>query len=172
MTERQKRLVQNTWAIARKDEVSAGLAIMIALFKQYPEYQKQFKSFKDVPIDELPKNKRFQAHCVSIISTFGKLIELMYDPELMQASLTNVIEKHKTRGQTQEQFEEVSSSRYRGRTREANEKIAEKEKDPFAGIGPNGSDRADYSQGTGDEIAGKWVADPLLQMLQKKEEKT
>lgn len=29
----------------------------------------------------------------------------MYDPELMQASLTNVIEKHKTRGQTQEQFE-------------------------------------------------------------------
>lgn len=30
MTEKQKRLVQNTWAIARKDEVSAGLAVMIA----------------------------------------------------------------------------------------------------------------------------------------------
>ncbi|XP_070166711.1 globin 1 [Polyergus mexicanus] len=107
MTEKQKRLVQNTWAIARKDEVSAGLAVMIAFFKQYPEYQKQFKPFKDIPIDELPKNKRFQAHCASIISTFSKLIEQMYDPELMQASLINVIEKHKNRGQTQEQFENL-----------------------------------------------------------------
>lgn len=29
----------------------------------------------------------------------------MYDPELMHASLINLIEKHKNRGQTQEQFE-------------------------------------------------------------------
>ncbi|XP_029680031.1 globin [Formica exsecta] len=107
MTEKQKRLVQNTWAIARKDEVSAGLAVMIAFFKQYPEYQKQFKPFKDIPIDELPKNKRFQAHSASIISTFSKLIEQMYDPELMHASLINLIEKHKNRGQTQEQFENL-----------------------------------------------------------------
>jgi len=76
-----------------------------SLFKQYPEYQKQFKLFKDVPIDELPKNKRFQAHCVNIISAISKLIEQMCDPELMQATLINLIEKHKNRGQTQEQFE-------------------------------------------------------------------
>lgn len=107
MTEKQKRLLQNTWAIARKDEVSAGVAIMIALFKQYPEYQKQFKPFKDVPIDELPKNKRFQAHCVNIISAISKLLEQMCDPELMQATLINLIEKHKNRGQTQEQFENL-----------------------------------------------------------------
>jgi hypothetical protein len=29
MTEKQKRLVQNTWAIIRKDEVSSGVAIML-----------------------------------------------------------------------------------------------------------------------------------------------
>ncbi|XP_072748112.1 globin 1 isoform X2 [Anoplolepis gracilipes] len=107
MTEKQKRLVQNTWAIARKDEVSVGLAIMIALFKQYPEYQKQFKSFKDMPLDELPKNKRFQAHCASIIATFTKLIEQMCDPELMEATLINLIEKHKNRGQTRQQFDNL-----------------------------------------------------------------
>ncbi|XP_029169534.1 cytoglobin-2 [Nylanderia fulva] len=107
MTEKQKRLVQNTWAIARKDEVSAGVAVMNAFFKQYPEYQQQFKSFKDIPFEELPKNKRFQAHCASIISTISKLIEQMYDPELMQASLINLIEKHKNRGQTLEQFENL-----------------------------------------------------------------
>lgn len=30
MTEKQKRLVQNTWNIVRKDEVSSGIAIMLA----------------------------------------------------------------------------------------------------------------------------------------------
>lgn len=78
---------------------------LYSLFKEYPEYQMQFKSFKDIPLDDLPKNKRFQAHCVNIISAFSKLIEQMCDPELMQANLINLIEKHKNRGQTLEQFE-------------------------------------------------------------------
>lgn len=67
-------------------------------------------------------------------------------------------------------IQEVSSSRYRGRTEEeASEKITEKkEKDSFARIGRAGSHRADYSQGAGE--IGR--SNPLLQMLQKKEEKT
>lgn len=66
--------------------------------------------------------------------------------------------------------QEVFSSRYRGRTEEeASEKITEKkEKDSFARIDGAGSHRADYSQGAGE--IGR--CNPLLQMLQKKEEKT
>jgi len=30
LTEKQKRLVQNTWAIVRKDEVSIGVALVLA----------------------------------------------------------------------------------------------------------------------------------------------
>lgn len=30
MTEKQKKLVQNTWTTVRKDEVSSGTAIMLA----------------------------------------------------------------------------------------------------------------------------------------------
>jgi len=30
LTEKQKRLVQNTWAIVRKDEVSVGVALVLA----------------------------------------------------------------------------------------------------------------------------------------------
>ncbi|XP_039314193.1 cytoglobin-2 isoform X1 [Solenopsis invicta] len=107
LTEKQKRLVQNTWAIVRKDEVSIGVALVLAYFKQYPEAQKEFKAFKDVPIDELSKNKRFQAHCANIVATIGKVIEQMHDPELMEASVINFTEKHKNRGQTQKQFENL-----------------------------------------------------------------
>ena len=30
LTEKQKKLVQNTWAIVRKDEVSVGVALLLA----------------------------------------------------------------------------------------------------------------------------------------------
>ena len=79
--------------------------VFYSYFKQYPEAQKEFKAFKDVPIDELSKNKRFQAHCANIIATLGKVIEQMHDPELMEASVINFTEKHKIRGQTVKQFE-------------------------------------------------------------------
>lgn len=107
LTEKQKRLVQNTWAIVRKDEVSVGVALVLTYFKQYPEAQKEFKAFKDVPLNELEKNKRFQAHCANIVATLGKVIEQMHDPELMEASLINFAEKHKNRGQTPKQFENL-----------------------------------------------------------------
>lgn len=107
LTEKQKRLVQNTWAIVRKDEVSVGVALVLAYFKKYPESQKEFKAFKDIPIDELSKNKRFQAHCVNVIATLGKAIEQMNDSELMEASVINFTEKHKIRGQTQKHFEHL-----------------------------------------------------------------
>ncbi|XP_011630511.1 cytoglobin-2 [Pogonomyrmex barbatus] len=107
LTEKQKRLVQNTWAIAHKDEVSTGVALVLAYFKRHPDAQKEFKSFKDVPHDELSKNKRFQAHCANIIATLGKVLEQMYDPELMEASIINFVEKHKHRGQTRQHFEDL-----------------------------------------------------------------
>ncbi|KAL0124055.1 hypothetical protein PUN28_006089 [Cardiocondyla obscurior] len=63
LTAKQKRLVQSTWAIVRKDEVSVGVALLLAYFKEYPDDQKQFKSFKDVPLDELSKIKIPSACC-------------------------------------------------------------------------------------------------------------
>ncbi|XP_012231019.1 hemoglobin subunit beta [Linepithema humile] len=107
MTGKQKKLVQNTWASVRKDEISSGMAIMTALFKQHPEYQNQFKLFKDIPLDDLPKNKRFQAHCANIISAFSNAIDQLHDPELMEATLLSLAERHKDRGQSLEHFQNL-----------------------------------------------------------------
>ncbi|XP_076686489.1 globin-like [Andrena cerasifolii] len=107
LTERQKKLVQNTWAVIRKDEVGSGVAVMIAFFKKYPEYQRYFSAFKDIPVNELPCNKRFQAHCASVITALNNVIDSLHDPGLMEASLIGLAERHKKRGQTKEEFQNL-----------------------------------------------------------------
>ncbi|CAL7936063.1 unnamed protein product [Xylocopa violacea] len=107
LTDRQKKLVQNTWAPLRKDEVASGVAVMTAFFKKYPEYQRYFTAFMDTPLNELPANKRFQAHCASIIVALNTVIDSLHDPGLMEASLIGLAERHKKRGQTKEEFENL-----------------------------------------------------------------
>ncbi|OAD58225.1 Cytoglobin-2 [Eufriesea mexicana] len=107
LTERQKKLVQNTWAVVRKDEVGSGIAVMTAFFKKYPHYQQHFNAFKDIPLNELPANKRFQAHCASIISALNSVIDSLHDSGLMEANLVVLAERHKKRGQTKLEFENL-----------------------------------------------------------------
>ncbi|KAF3419978.1 hypothetical protein E2986_14097 [Frieseomelitta varia] len=119
LTERQKKLVQNTWAVVRKDEVASGIAVMTTslrldstkffcrFFKKYPEYQRYFPAFKDTPLNELPANKRFQAHCASVITALNNVIDSLHDPALMEASLISLAERHKNRGQTKEEFQNL-----------------------------------------------------------------
>ncbi|KZC04551.1 Globin [Dufourea novaeangliae] len=105
LTEKQKRLVQNTWAVVRKDEVGSGIAVMTAFFNKYPETQRQFSAFKDIPLNELPNNKRFQAHCTSVITALSNVIDSLHDPGLMEASLIGLAERHKKRGQRKVEFQ-------------------------------------------------------------------
>lgn len=74
-------------------------------FKCYPEHQNAFKPFKDVPLDELRRNKRFQAHCVGIVSTLNEAFNALDDPELMRAYLNVSGERHAKRGQGRKEFD-------------------------------------------------------------------
>lgn len=107
LTLRQKKLVQGTWAAIRKDELGSGVAVMTAFFKKYPEYQRSFPAFAEAPLDELPGNKRFQAHCLTIMTSLNGVIDALHDPGLMEASLASLAERHKKRGQTAVQFQNL-----------------------------------------------------------------
>ncbi|XP_011310255.1 cytoglobin-2 [Fopius arisanus] len=104
MTAREKRLVQNTWVIVSKDPVASGVAIMTLFFERYPEYQALFSAFRDVPREELPANKKFQAHCASIITALNSVIDALNDDGLLEATLVAIGERHRRRGQTTEHF--------------------------------------------------------------------
>ncbi|XP_008546778.1 globin [Microplitis mediator] len=101
---REIKLVQSTWAIASKDPVGSGIAIMSGFFERYPEYQSFFPGFKDVPLKDLPGNKRFQAHAVSVITALNSTIDALSDVGLLEATLVTLGERHGKRGQTAQQF--------------------------------------------------------------------
>ncbi|KAG7189408.1 hypothetical protein KM043_017113 [Ampulex compressa] len=105
LTEKQKELVQNTWRITAKEEF--GVAMMLAFFKRYPAYQRYFAAFKDIPLDELSSNKRFQAHCANVVLALNNVINSLHDPGLMEAELMALGEKHKKRGQTKAEFQNL-----------------------------------------------------------------
>lgn len=78
--------------------------ICFSYFKQYPQYHKVFPAFKDIPVDELPTNKKFQAHCQFIVSTLNNAFDAMDNIDLMAAILYSTGERHGRRGQSRQEF--------------------------------------------------------------------
>ncbi|XP_066583877.1 globin isoform X2 [Prorops nasuta] len=107
LTERQKKLVINTWASLRKDPAGTGNVVMSSFFTKYPDYQKYFEAFKNVPISELSTNKKYQAHCISVITALSNIVDSLNNAELLTATLTSLAERHQKRGQKQEHFENL-----------------------------------------------------------------
>jgi hypothetical protein len=77
---------------------------LLSFFNKYPEYQKFFPAFKDVTLEELPTNKKFQAHCLNVVTALNNVIDSINDLALLEANLIGIGERHHRRGQTKEQF--------------------------------------------------------------------
>ncbi|XP_024943521.1 cytoglobin-1 [Cephus cinctus] len=107
LTGKQKKIIQSTWITISKDSATSGAAIMLALLKKYPEYQKLFTAFSNIPIDDLKNNPKFRAHGSGIINALSSAINSLDDSELLAAKLTMLGERHATRGQTKEQFNDL-----------------------------------------------------------------
>ncbi|XP_076636745.1 globin-like [Colletes latitarsis] len=104
LTRKEKRLVKETWNILNADSINTGVAIMSSYFKQYPQYQKVFPAFKDIPVDELPTNNTFKAHCQFIIATLNNAFCALDDICLMNAVLHSTGQRHGRRGQSRQEF--------------------------------------------------------------------
>lgn len=65
-------------------------------FKNNPEYQQVFP-FRDVPIEELPKNKRFLAHANGVVYGFSSIVDAVDDPEMLGPILSRIGESHAPR---------------------------------------------------------------------------
>lgn len=86
-------------------QIYCVLFFACSYFKKYPEHQRSFPAFKDMPIDQLNNNKKFQAHCAGIIATISTVIDSLQDAELLVANIVVFAERHRKRGQTIKSFE-------------------------------------------------------------------
>ncbi|CAH0564398.1 unnamed protein product [Brassicogethes aeneus] len=103
LTSRDKFLVTSSWAEVRKEPTENGVKLLMMLFEKNPKYLQLFP-FKDIPLKDLPENKRFQAHCNKVIHGFNAIIDSLDNTELLVTTLLKVGETHKPRGVTEEAF--------------------------------------------------------------------
>ncbi|XP_046386809.1 globin [Ischnura elegans] len=94
LTPRQKRAVAVTWDLVKKDMKGNGVELLCRFFKEHPEYQKNFKAFASVPLDELHGNKKFQAHANSVMYAVTSIVDNLEDPGCLVEMLRKLGQNH------------------------------------------------------------------------------
>lgn len=73
-------------------------------FEKYPDEQKKFAAFADVPHNELSGNAKFISHSLSIMFSLSSMISSLDDDEVNEALMMKQITNHKPRGVTLEKY--------------------------------------------------------------------
>ncbi|KAG5894654.1 hypothetical protein JTB14_017366 [Gonioctena quinquepunctata] len=106
LTSREKYLIKSSYEAVRKNPVEHGVGILNLLFKKYPEALELFP-FRDIPLNELPNNPRYRAHCNSVIYGFTAIVDALDNNELLVTILTKVGETHVPRNVFEESFTQL-----------------------------------------------------------------
>jgi len=73
------------------------LVSILSFFTNYPEYQRKFRGFADVPLDQLRENKRLKAHGFTVLSSIDGLVNNMDDPDVLSELLFKIGQNHSKR---------------------------------------------------------------------------
>ncbi|CAH1183080.1 unnamed protein product [Phaedon cochleariae] len=109
LTSRDKYLIRTSWEIVMKDPTGNGIKLFIRLFEIQPKHQQVFP-FRDIPISDLPENKRFQAHCNSIVYSFGSIVSGIDDHELLNSIAEKLGIAHAKRSVDRQALKDVKSA--------------------------------------------------------------
>lgn len=109
LTPREKNLVRDTWSIVRKDVKANAIAIFLMLFRRYPEYQKLFSAFADVPAEQLPGNTRLAAHAMSVAYAITALVDNLDDADCLVELVRKTATNHSRRPVTVAHFENTTA---------------------------------------------------------------
>uniref|UniRef100_A0A1W7RAG4 Globin C, coelomic n=1 Tax=Hadrurus spadix TaxID=141984 RepID=A0A1W7RAG4_9SCOR len=107
LTLREKEGIKIVWASVRKNMKGNGVEILVKFFTVYPDYQKLFRAFADVPLSELKQNKKLIAHATSVIYSLSSLVESLDDVENLKELTIKISESHLPRGVSKQQFAEL-----------------------------------------------------------------
>ncbi|XP_067000253.1 globin [Anabrus simplex] len=104
LTPRQVQFITDTWTLVKKDIRGNGVDLFMRLFRIRPELQKRFSSFADMPLEELAKSKRLQAHTNSVMYALDSVVDSLNDPECLNEMLLKIGENHGRRRITERDF--------------------------------------------------------------------
>jgi hypothetical protein len=73
-------------------------------FEENPSYQGYFKAFKDVPMEDLPTNTKFQAHAKNVMYAFTSVVDSLDDTGCLVEMLIKLGQNHYRHGISRQEF--------------------------------------------------------------------
>lgn len=104
LTDEQKRLIEETWALVYADAGKHGLELMLRIFKHIPHAQGYFEKFKEKREMELKESDALHYHAGKMMCGFNRLICNIRDGESLKSEIKTLAADHKTRGVTSSDF--------------------------------------------------------------------
>lgn len=96
LTPKEVRLLQSTWSLVQRDPVGNGIGLFLTFFKNNPEHKNLFP-FRDVPNEDLYKNKTVQAHATAVVYALSAMIDNLENTEVLINLLTKNGQSHAKR---------------------------------------------------------------------------
>ncbi|KAL1442222.1 hypothetical protein MTO96_007844 [Rhipicephalus appendiculatus] len=87
---RDRNYIIDTWILIRRDMRVNAMSLFVALFARYPDYQRIFKPFAHVPLQELPRSEVATAHALVVFYFITNVVDGMDDADL----LTELVRKN------------------------------------------------------------------------------
>jgi len=110
LTPEEEKTVKDIWALVSPDLKGTGVKFLIHFFSGFPEYQKLFRGFADIPLEKLSENKRFQAHAFTVLNAIDGLVDNLDDPEVLTELLIKTGQNHARRTLKRGEFQNLTSS--------------------------------------------------------------
>ncbi|KDR21528.1 globin-like [Zootermopsis nevadensis] len=107
LTPRERQAVVDTWAIMKQDAKRAGVELFIQLFEAHPEYQKLFRVFESLSLQELEKSAKLSAHATNVMYSLTSVIDNLEDPECLTELLIKLGQNHDRHGVSEKEFNDL-----------------------------------------------------------------
>ncbi|RWS28049.1 Globin-like protein [Leptotrombidium deliense] len=106
LTEKQRSVIHDTWKSMQQSR-KAWNDLLISLFAKHTEYQKLFKGFANVPLDQLRDNKRLTTQMAAVVAVISACIECLHDENALIDMLKGLALRHYHRNVTIQMFENM-----------------------------------------------------------------
>ncbi|RWS14490.1 globin-like protein [Dinothrombium tinctorium] len=110
LTAEEKAIIEKTWSLMSSNAKENSVDLFIRFFTENPSYQKMFKSFADVPMQELRGNKKIAAHAAQVVFAISALVQFIDDTDCLVEQLDKIAERHQKRKVTPKMFENLGTS--------------------------------------------------------------
>ncbi|XP_061905440.1 cytoglobin-1-like [Entelurus aequoreus] len=98
LTEKEKVMIQDSWAKVYLKCDDVGVAILIRLFVNFPSSKQYFSQFKDIKEpEEMERSAQLRKHACRVMNAINTLVENLDDPDKMASVLKMVGKAHALR---------------------------------------------------------------------------